>query len=116
MQIVKVNFSSLDVDAHEAEALRCQAIARVQVALVPLLAGESSPGIVGHGVQAISKWYTARGWCTVRMVVGRVYVRVKVEVFLEMNDIISLGSQNGADQVCVGSLVARDLVVVNDGW
>ncbi|KAI6765836.1 hypothetical protein HG530_006906 [Fusarium avenaceum] len=96
MQIVKVNFSSLDVDAHEAEALRCQAIARVQVALVPLLAGESSPGIVGHGVQAISKWYTARGWCTVGMVVGRVY--------------------NGADQVCVGSLVARDLVVVDDGW
>jgi hypothetical protein len=114
MKVVEINLNALNLHAHEAEALGGQTIARVQVALVPLLANKTSPVIVGDSVEAITKGNASRGRSTVRMVVSRIDVGMIVEVLLHVNNIILLGGKNGSNEVGVGCLVTRNFVVVDD--
>lgn len=114
MKVVKINLNALNLHAHEAETLGSQTIARVQVALVPLLADKTSPVIVGDSVETIAKRNAPRGRSTVRMVISRIDVGMVVEVLLHMNNIILLSGKNGTNEVGVGSLVTRNLVVVDD--
>lgn len=114
MKVVKINLDALNLHAHEAETLGGQTIARVQVALVPLLADKASPVIVGDSVETIAKRNAPRGRSTVRMVVSRIDVGMVIEVLLHMNNIILLSGKNGANEVGVGSLVTRNLVVIDD--
>ena len=116
MEVVKIDLNIANLHAHEAETLGGQTVSRVQVALVPLLASEASPWVIGNSIEAITERNTARSRSALRMVVSRVDVGVVVEVLLHMNNVISTGSKSSADKVGVGALVTGNIIAVENVW
>jgi len=116
VEVVKIDLNTADLHAHEAETLGGQTISRVQVTLVPLLASEASPWVVGNSVESITEGNTAGSRSALRVVVSGVDVGVVVEVLLHMNNVVFLDSKSGTDEVGVGSLVTGNIVAVENVW
>lgn len=116
MKVVEINFDSANSHAHEAEAFGSEAVSRVQVAFVPLLAAEGGPWVVGHSVETISERHTARSGSSLRVVVSCVDVGVVVEIFLHVHNVESLSGKSSTDQVGVGLLVTRNIIAIDDFW
>ena len=81
MEVVEVNFhSGCELQTHEREALRGQAVSVIEVTLAPRDPFKCRPGIVGDGVEAAAKG-NATGSCgALGVIVGLIDVRMIVEI------------------------------------
>lgn len=115
MQVIQIDLDPVgDSQTHVGEALGREAVAGVEVALVPLDALQAGPGVVGDGVEAAAEGDAAGGAGAVGIGQGRVEGGMVVEVFLQVDDVVACGQELGADGAGVGRLVAWDGIVVDD--
>lgn len=116
MQVVGVNPNSvIDLDPHEGEPLRSQAIVARRVgALVPLDTLEVDPVEVGQSVQARPKGHAAAGRRPVRMVIVLVQGSVVVEILLDVDNVVTVLGELGANGGGVVRFVARHVVALQD--
>jgi hypothetical protein len=116
VKVVQINLDARgNRDAHVRETLGREAIARVQVALVPLDLLEGRPRIIGDSVQTRTKGHASGSGRTMRVVIRLINVGVEVEVLLEVHDVKGTLGELAANEPGIGGLVAWDIVVVEDG-
>ena len=116
MQVVHVDPNSVvDLDPHEGEPLRSQAIvARCIRTLVPFDPLEVDPVEVGQSVQARPERYATAGRRPERMVVILVQGGVVVEIFLNMDDVVAVLGELRAYGLRVDRFIARHVVALQD--
>ncbi len=91
VQVVHIDPCTVgDTRTHEREPFRREAIATVQVAVVPCDAVEIDEVKVGERVEARTNCSTAGGSGTISMRVTCVERCMVVEVFLDVNDVVWL--------------------------
>lgn len=83
VKVIYIDFdSSCQLKTHKREAFGSQAVAFIEVAVVPSNPFEGAPGVVGYSIQPTTKWYPSRRCCSVGVIVGGVDVSVVVEILL----------------------------------
>jgi hypothetical protein len=113
VKVVQVNLSTIKRGTHETEAFRSKAVRLNDPALIPLLAGQTSrPGVVGQGIQTIAKGDIALCLGTMRVHgISAVDLIVVGKVLLEVDKVVGLLAEQGADASGVDGLVTGDAIV-----
>ena len=81
MEIVEIHLNSVsELESHESEPFRREAVSTIEIAFVPFDSGECAPAIIRDCVQSTAEGDTPRGCSALRMVVCLIDIRMEVEV------------------------------------